>query len=182
MAHPMHDHLFERLTQDVAGLNRGTVLFSHLMLPHGPYALDEDCRLQRPARQCYGTSAKEEYCLYFRQLSCTYRLLERLFRAIDENSRLADATVVVHSDHGSRIGIDGLPGVSQRVFNYSILFAVRRPGVEPGYVEEINNSTALFADQVALLGVSAPGLPAPRSIMRRTTVKGPLAQERMANF
>jgi hypothetical protein len=174
--------LFERLTRDVAGLSRGTVLFSHLMLPHGPYALDEDCRLRRPAPQWYGVSAKEEYRIYFRQLSCTYRLLERLFQAIDKNPRLADATVVVHSDHGSRIGIDGLTGVSQRVFNYSILFAVRRPGVEPGYVEEINNSTALFADQVALLGVSVPGLPAPRSIMRRTTVKGPLAQERMANF
>jgi hypothetical protein len=174
--------LFERLTRDVAELNRGTVLFSHLMLPHGPHALDEDCQLRRPAPQWYGVSAKEEYRLYFRQLSCTYRLLERLFQAIDENPRLADATVIVHSDHGSRIDIDGLPGENQWVSSYSILFAVRRPGVEPGYVEGINNLTALFADQLAPLGVSAPKLPAPRSIMRRTAVKGRLAVERMPNF
>lgn len=174
--------LFERLTRDVAGLDRGEVLFSHLMLPHGPHALDADCRLRRPAPQWYGASAKEDYRLYFRQLSCTYRLLDRLFQAIDKNPRLADATIIVHSDHGSRMSLEGEPEATQRVFANSILFAVRRPGAAPGYVEEIDNSTALYARQLAPLGVSAPALPAPRSIMRRTTVQGPLAVERMPNF
>jgi len=174
--------MFGRLTQDVAGLDRGEVLFSHVMLPHGPHALDADCRLRRPAPQWYGASAKEEYSLYFRQLSCTYLLLERLFQAIDKNPKLADATIIVHSDHGSRIPIEGLPEASQRVFANSILFVVRHPGVEPGYVEEINNSTALFAHQLAPLGITAPTLPAARSILRRTTAKGPLRSERMPKF
>lgn len=174
--------LFERLTRDVADLDRGNVLFSHLMLPHGPYALDEDCRLRRPAPQWYGVSAKEEYRLYFKQLSCTYRLLDRLFQAIGNNPRLADATIIVHGDHGSRIEIEGLPEANQRVFTNSTLFVARRPGAEPGYVEGIDNSTALFARQLAPLGISAPELPGPRSIMLRTTVQGPLGVARMPNF
>lgn len=174
--------MLERMTRDVAGLGRGTVMFAHVMLPHEPQALDEDCRLRRPARQWYGATGADKYRFYLKQVSCTYRLLDGLFQAIAGNPQLADATIIVHGDHGSRIGIEGLTPEKRLVFTHSTLFAVRRPGVEPGYDEEINNTTALLAEQLAPLGIAAPPQAGPRSIMHRTTTKGPLATARMPDF
>ena len=44
------------------------------------------------------------YPLYVEQVLCTQAYVDRILRAIDGNTNLRDAVVIIHGDHGSRIG------------------------------------------------------------------------------
>jgi len=147
--------MFDVVAADLASAGRGDMVFAHFLLPHYPYVFNARCQprpigdwLERSsdarvdlAKGAINTSESRaaRYRLYFEQLACTRTRLARLLDAIPPALR-ADAIVLVHGDHGSRISLtDPVTTVEHRMQpsdyadNYSTLFAVRAPGIARGY-------------------------------------------------
>jgi len=138
----------EHLQADLrADDSRGTLYFAHLIAPHHPFVADSSCRTQPLSAirlDHFGDRSPEErahlYDLYAAQAGCLYRRLEALFRMIDSISGGQQMVVIVHGDHGSRLGLhDPTPSrleelqPSDFTDAFSALFAIRAPGIPPGY-------------------------------------------------
>ena len=133
----------QRLQQDVADLEPGQLYFAHILLPHQPFELGSDCSVTPvgqwlEAEPGYPMAARQNN--YDQQVLCTLRAVERVVQAIDRSPAGRDAVVIVHGDHGSRIGdfrpmteTTGKFGDDALVAGYSTLFAVRAPAIRPGY-------------------------------------------------
>jgi hypothetical protein len=140
---------FDRFEADVVASPRGRAYFAHMVMPHAPYVLDAHCRDTGAPTDSYYLLAEihglgpseieqkrqEGYPRYFEQYRCAASRLEGLLARLDALPRFADATIVVHGDHGTRMS----PGqyaehLSDRdlIDNYSALFAIRGPGITPG--------------------------------------------------
>ena len=145
--------MFNRLTADLAHAERGQLFLAHVMLPHYPYMYDAECGLLPPEKWLTrdDPSALDvtntpqgralRYDRYVEQLRCTLRHVGELIDAIPASLR-ADAVVVIHGDHGSRIALlDPLESrhselvASDFVDSYSTLFAIRSQGIRAGYEE-----------------------------------------------
>ncbi len=142
---------FDRLIDDVVSAPEGTAFYAHFLLPHGPYIFRPDCSLRdnfnewlsnRPPFRRENDRAERQasYMAYFDQLQCVQKKLDTLFGRLKEAGRFDDATIIIHGDHGSRIH-----SVAARAKNadrlerndllagFSTLFAVKGPGIEPGF-------------------------------------------------
>ena len=148
--------MFERLGDDIVRHPRGHAFFAHLILPHYPYAFDRRCEL-RPHPADWGTnriastdplvyntkeSRAQKYELYAEQVRCVLTLLDEMLVDLDRRGLLNDATIIVHGDHGARIPLhfpSGLTLASGVLVDadfsdtFSTLYAIRAPGVSPGY-------------------------------------------------
>jgi hypothetical protein len=165
------------LERDLEDNPRGRVFFAHLLLPHSPYFLHADCtvkldssqwasrRLDHNNRTTIGTPAYRQaaYVRYFEQVRCLMKRLDKLFTILEKQDLLDEATILVHSDHGSRITVVDPVAVRRDRFSardsvdsFSALFAIRTPGIEPGYDNSLIALQNLFADYV--LGVSPPAV------------------------
>jgi hypothetical protein len=158
---------FQHVTREVVQAPRGTMIFAHLLTPHTPFVWNENCEFQsRSVPPHYSMMAKnpkpkhtwQEFErrhqeLYYAQTLCTYRQLDLLFEALDASGRFDDATVIVHGDHGSRISrsqyIEHM-SADDLIANHATLFAVKKPGVQPGYDLEFVSLHDVFARHVAL--------------------------------
>lgn len=159
----------ERVARDVEAFPRGRLFFAHLLLPHGPYAWNADCRRHRkaghwlspkPARFNILIHSTPEfrdqaYGDYLQQVGCSLQLLDRVLSAMADKGVLDKATIVVHGDHGSRIVLRtptpehaGLLSPEDYIAAYSTLFAIRSPDVVPGYDTERRALHNLFAEQL----------------------------------
>ena len=151
---------------------RGEAYFAHVLLPHFPYVFDAACRYRPTARWLNRWSEEgqdldrwtaeteaqkntpatraERYRAYFDQTRCANKLLERVFEALREAGLYDEAVIVVHGDHGSRITLRDPEGAfrltkADAVDSYSTLFAVKAPGVAPGYDMRLGAVANLFA-------------------------------------
>jgi hypothetical protein len=174
LAVPMTLDLLER---ELADNPRGRVFFAHLLLPHSPYFLNADCsvildssqwqsrRLDHNISTTIGTPAyrQEAYVRYFEQVRCVMKRLDKLFTILEKQDMLDEATILVHSDHGSRITVVDPVEVRRDRFtpldsvdSFSALFAIRAPGIKPGYDKSLIALQNLFAGTV--LGVPPPAV------------------------
>lgn len=140
-----------RLEAELATAGPGIFVFAHVMLPHFPYAYDRTCRLRpspldwrtykepalRPVRNTPKTRALR-YRLYLEQLECVNRRITGMIERLLERPALRDAIVIVHGDHGSRIGLTtpNRPNLERLLPEdlrdaFATHFAVRAPGIEP---------------------------------------------------
>ncbi|MGH8773306.1 MAG: sulfatase-like hydrolase/transferase, partial [Burkholderiales bacterium] len=106
---------FQHFTREGVQASRGTMIFAHMLMPHTPFVWNEDCEFQSRVPVHYSTQKtprpmdtwrdfeRRHQELYYAQTLCTYRHLDALFEALDTSGRFADAIVIVHGDHGSRI-------------------------------------------------------------------------------
>lgn len=140
---------FERFERDLMNSPRGRAYFAHLLMPHAPYVFDETCRETGSSVTAFRLGEEGHlsgqaleharaagYLAYERQYRCLLMRLDDLLTRIDAQAQFKDATVVVHGDHGARISAGHFAeNLSARdlVDNYSALYAIRRPDVEPGY-------------------------------------------------
>jgi hypothetical protein len=128
----------------IPAMDRGEYLLAHILLPHHPYVFNRDCGLRpvtqwvNPFRWPEEDSMQERarrWPLYVEQVACTHSLLDAMLAAIDANPRLKDATVMLHGDHGSRIGMknwekyvtDGYTKATSLVDWHATLLAIRFP-------------------------------------------------------
>ena len=154
----------DRLRQDLARAGPGAMFFAHILLPHGPFAFDASCTLRPSARSWLleadplvrprsntPESRALRYPLYLDQVSCVHRKLGELLASIPSD-RLRDALVIVHGDHGSRIGLappleilDHDLRPPDYVDAFSTIFAVKRPGAPARYDERLLPLEVLLA-------------------------------------
>lgn len=136
-------------------VGRPSYILSHNLLPHAPFVLDGECRLQQPSKWVSGYSEKgmrppnSDYVRYGQQLSCSLKALGNILDTIEENPILQDATLIIHGDHGSRLmrpAPDNAESDNPMSFHlgssipeqqvikdqYFTLFAVRHPALGPG--------------------------------------------------
>ncbi len=156
-----------KLPEALSRRPQGRLFFAHLLLPHHTYMYGADCAVEpdifewqsRATALNYpetpNTSAERatRYRAYFRQMRCTYRLLDRLFAAMRSGGGFDRATIYIHGDHGSRIALkDPLPenadalAPQDLVDGYSTLFAVRGPNLAPLVSLETRSIQDLFAE------------------------------------
>lgn len=160
--------VFDQLIADIESYPRGRVFFSHALLPHGPYVFNKDCSvrtdpdmwLDRRSDHEFNTVSstdhrKRAYRLYFSQVRCTMKVLERVFEALKENGLWDDATIIVHGDHGSKITlrdpvIENIPELTSRdlIDGYSTLYAIRSPEIPAGYDKTVISIQTLFESHI----------------------------------
>lgn len=155
------------ITKDVAKSAGGQIFFAHLLLPHSAYILNDDCDVRmsidewrvrsifdRQSDQANtAESRKRTYSAYAQQLRCTNRLLTKFFAGLRDAGRFDNATIIIHSDHGSRINRNW-PTVKNReklvvsdfTDGFPTLFAVKAPGIEADYVSNRETLPSLLAD------------------------------------
>lgn len=120
----------------------GTAIFAHLLLPHRPVEVDAQCMTNtNPSRryewggQRGDSNWSEVMALYAQQVRCTQQAIGRVIAALDSTVGRDGSIVIIHGDHGSRLGvnIDSLGAsqfdVHQLNLVFSTLLAIRRPHV-----------------------------------------------------
>lgn len=134
------------INEEIPRLQRGQYLFAHVLLPHYPYIFDQTCALRpvadwrnravAPGETDTMSTRAERYRLYIEQMACARHKLDQLLAAIARNAALADATIVIHGDHGSRIAIESWKtagaGYDESAYLrdwHAAHFVVRLPGV-----------------------------------------------------
>jgi hypothetical protein len=140
--------LLDGLADRIVAAGPGAAFFVHLLLPHYPYAYDAACNLRPdPARWLLASdpaaaprrntdaSRAERYPLYLDQMQCVHARVHALLARLDAAGVLANATVIVQGDHGSRIDRGPLHASNLATLEpadfidgFSTWFAVRRPG------------------------------------------------------
>jgi hypothetical protein len=169
------------LWNDIASLPQGTALFAHLMIPHSPYVANADCSIRPPNREFlwYSTnkfssadgptntvaSRRDRYKLYFEQLSCLYLRLDELFDRMRAVGAYDDSIIILHGDHGSRIGINEPTSRNQQaltnqdvVDGFSTLFAMKLPSKPGGYDKLAWPLEELFARFVFEAGLTSTNI------------------------
>jgi hypothetical protein len=161
---------FDTLSEKIATLPVGNFVYSHLMVPHEPYVLRRDCSLNLSLDQWKGKwdpalkpkkntlfSREERYRLYFHQLKCVYKKLDTLFEQMRKGEIYKDSIIILHGDHGSRIGRFGLSPknleyLSKRDLEdyFSTLFAVKLPDVKEHYSVKRKPIEVLLAETIFL--------------------------------
>jgi hypothetical protein len=172
-------HGLKVLWKDLVSLPHGTALFAHLMIPHSPYVARADCSIRPPSRDFLWqnnnrflpsaegptntlASRQERYKLYFEQLKCLYSKLDELFDRMRAAGVYDDSIIILHGDHGSRIGINEPTSRNQHVLTkrdlvdgFSTLFAMKLPQRAGGYDPSPRPLGQLFAEFVFEAGLTA---------------------------
>jgi hypothetical protein len=159
----------DRVADRLETIEPGQAYVAHLLLPHDPFMLEENCEVKSrfrdwadrksplwwllvpadPARQRF------RYQEYFKQMRCLNRRLAGLFEILDRRGLANQSTVIIHGDHGSLI--TSLEPVRRNgaalstldiISSYSTLFAVKAPGLAPGLDQEFSSIQGLFARHV----------------------------------
>jgi hypothetical protein len=161
-----------QLARDIQANPRGHAFFAHLMVPHYPYVFDRDCtlrpqtadwlanRIDSSNELVYNTASSraQRYEHYFDQVRCVMSMLDGLLVGLQQQGLLDDATIIVNGDHGSRIPehfphAETLAGgvLSERDYidTFSTLYAIKAPGLAPGYVKQPASLVQLLAHHVA---------------------------------
>jgi hypothetical protein len=164
----------ERLIADLETARPGQAYIAHLLLPHGPYATDADCDLRPRSAWAHRRSRqpiRQREAAYFDQVRCTTSLVGEALDALERSPAGRNAIVIVHGDHGSRITLADPMSWMRRVNDrdliavYSTLFAVRAPGVEPGYEDAPAALPDLFNGLVESGFSEAPAVASDKTIM-----------------
>ena len=177
--------VFARLIEDVATDTRGYAYFAHLFIPHHPYSVDASCHIRRPvlawpSRYIAQFDASPEnavearlalYEFYIPQVRCALAKVKEVIDALKARGAYADATIVVHGDHGSRIVSHEPTSANQASMSaqdindgYLALYAVKSPGIAPGYDFAVMALPELLQTLVLGAGVTAE---APAMAQRR---------------
>ena len=142
-----------RFRSDIEKNPRGVAYIVHLVIPHYGYLYSDDCTLLDPSewqRENYGederyTVAEREglYRRYLAQVVCAEKQMDALFVQLKALGIYNEATIVIHGDHGSRIGerpyVIAKPDLltGQDISDhYATLLAIKTPGITPGITDE----------------------------------------------
>lgn len=149
----------KRFQSDIAETPRGVAYVVHLLLPHDGYLYTRDCTLADPsewgeAERSHSISAEtraELYRHYLPQLMCASVAIEGVLNELKQLGVYDEATIIVHGDHGSRIGEHAYRETSEPMTqqdlldHFSTLFATKAPGIAPGVRAESMSLQRTFA-------------------------------------
>ncbi len=140
---------FNNLIRDVSRAAGGTVFFAHLLMPHYPYVYNSACAVRSPISawrlrfdgnlENSPESRRRSYAQYIEQVRCVEKRLTVLFAALKKADTYDRATIVLHGDHGARIGLTDPASATVSSLTpadytdaFSTLFAVKAPDITPG--------------------------------------------------
>lgn len=84
--------------------NKYDLTFAHLMVPHIPYGLNENCDYEgKRALSNRKMTNKEKFIQHNIERVCVINFLETFFDKIEKNKNYKDINIIILSDHGSRI-------------------------------------------------------------------------------
>lgn len=137
--------MMDRLSDDLKRAKPGEAYFIHLLLPHVPSVVDQNCRVLRVNdwdRRILPIPTQEREEAYYDQIRCTLKKTDQLLRSLAQSSAGANSIVIVHGDHGSRLW-QNIPdkrfyrssSQADYIAGFSTLFAVRSPQIGTTYVE-----------------------------------------------
>ncbi len=144
--------IIDEITETVKTMQTGDALIAHLLVPHFPYVLDQDCTFLNepdwglPLRHDGGTTAATAYDAFWEQAACTH---DRLEKVMYEAAKYDDMIVVIHGDHGARILLE--TDQSLQTDELATLLAIRGPGVQPGIVTNQVELQSTFAAEFGKL-------------------------------
>ena len=137
---------FDLLNSRLVRAQPGEVYFMHVLAPHYPYVASADCSLRRPSAwegRLSTTAQQIRENAYLEQVGCVTAKVNAAVSALSLSSAKDNFVMIVHGDHGSRItkmdptfGNLGKFDDADMVAGFSTLFALKGPGVEPGYSSE----------------------------------------------
>jgi hypothetical protein len=112
---------------------RGNAYFIHLLLPHTPTVLDEECSVR--AQILPSLTGRGSYNDYLEQVKCSYKVVGDLLSKLSSDLKKFDGTIVIQGDHGSRRSLNKENFFTSQDYiqHYSTFFAVRSPKHTPGY-------------------------------------------------
>jgi hypothetical protein len=156
-----------RFQADLAEAPRGVAYVVHLLLPHYGYLYNSDCSLADPSqwqRDEWGEDGRYAaaeraglYRLYLAQTECATARMAGVLAQLRELGVYDEATIIIHGDHGSRLGehpyvLDAPDVLTEKdlLDHYATLLAIKAPGVTPGLREQPAVLQRVFAD--AFLG------------------------------
>jgi hypothetical protein len=146
---------------DLAKAPRGVAYIVHLLIPHHGYLYAGDCTLRDPGHwqrfdKNGGYSAEERtslYRSYLGQVVCTAMQMDLLFAEMKQLGIYDGATIIVHGDHGSRLGegpfITAEPEklhTQDKLDHFSTLLAIKSPDLRPGIRDEPVALQQIFAE------------------------------------
>ncbi len=145
--------ILDQLGQRLRSPEPGRAHFVHLLLPHEPFVLDEDCAVKdwrEWAVKEIGWTAENAYPAYWEQVSCTHRRIMALIDQVQREKHGKEAIFIVHGDHGSRISFYSI-GSSLAEDGPDMLetfLAIKMPGTVGGQVSEPVNLQETFARSI----------------------------------
>jgi hypothetical protein len=152
---------FERYLEHETELpESGRYTLIHLLAPHNPFVLAEDCR-HRDIRAA--TSEVD-------QSRCAVRLMQQFLGLLDRLGRLRGSLVLIHSDHGT---ITEPPGPSPK--DYPALFLLKPPQAT-GPLRRVDEAVSLLdvtPTVLRLLGLEGSPLHQGRALMNPDPKLGP---------
>lgn len=170
----------DTVSDKIQQLTPGHMLFAHVMLPHFPYVYREDCSPRAipesmddlegvPLELRTSEDRKIRYDQYLRQMGCLYVKLDELFQMMQSSGIFDDSIVMVHGDHGGRLGLrqpiakehSQLTPIDYRD-GLSTLFAVKIPGEPGGYDPSLHAIDELLVETLGRAFGNVPPLSVPR--------------------
>lgn len=169
----------DRFQADIAKAPRGVAYIVHLVLPHYGYLYRDDCSLMepqdwkdQPVDKTVVYSPEERlrtYGYYLPQLICTQLRMQGLFEHLRKLGIYDEATIIVHGDHGSRIGQRTIHADAKAMTDrdlldhHSTLLAIKSAGIAPGRLLEPASLQRVFSE--TFLGKSPTAAPPPGEVL-----------------
>ncbi len=164
-----------KLSERISTLKNGEAVFAHIILPHDPYVFDRQCRLLDVSEWAVRSTDQRvgfpwgalwrvkvgdtpeywtfRYHAYLEQVRCIHTKLGEILDVMRAQGTYEGSTIIIHSDHGSRIftfhvNADNEKTIPERdlIANYSTLFAVKKAGLAPGVSMDQRSIQDLFAE------------------------------------
>lgn len=137
----------------------GEYVYTHVLLPHGPYVFDSSCRYvgmrsQRPVPLGVGQA-------HLVQADCTLRLVAAFLRELQRLGRYDAATIVIHADTGDWMALGDFKKRRGRILGYPqrnllsfvrALLMIKRPHAE-GPLRMVETPTQLVDLYPTLLDI-----------------------------
>lgn len=144
--------LLDSIELDVIASKSKTLIYAHLLTPHYPYVYDKSCQLRASVANWLDRNSTKpiaaennkitrevRYSRYFEQITCLYSELSEMLQSFEKAGKMDDLTIIMHGDHGSRIGLNDPSDKSvdslkrnDLVDYYSTLWAVRSEPFKAG--------------------------------------------------
>ena len=97
-------YIFNQLFEDIQNNKDSSLFFSHILVPHIPYAFNKDCDYDGDKTINYrNMSFNQKSIQHNLEKYCSIKYLEEFFEALKKISEFKNLEIIIFSDHDSRI-------------------------------------------------------------------------------